>query len=58
MVKKTKPKRGDGALKFLSGFGKELALVGLYAVQETTGADLHYKPAKKTQPWDKKWGEK
>lgn len=58
MAKKTKPKRGDGAMKFLSGLGKELALVGLYAVQETTGADLHHKPGKKKHPWEKKWGER
>ena len=54
---KTRTRRHD-AQEILSGLGKELLLVGLYAVKETTGADLHYKPGKKKHPWQKKWGER
>ncbi|MEO0938546.1 MAG: hypothetical protein AAFY38_10375 [Pseudomonadota bacterium] len=41
-----------------TGVAKELPLVGLYGVQELTGADMHTKPKKAKQPWQKKWGER
>ena len=41
-----------------TGVAKELTLVGLYAVKELTGADLHYKPHKGKRSWEKKWGER
>lgn len=41
-----------------NGIAKELVLIGLHGVQELTGADMHYKPQKGKQPWEKKWGER
>ena len=41
-----------------AGIGKELLLIGTYAVQEATGVDLHRKPFKGKRPWEKKWGER
>lgn len=41
-----------------TGLAKELLLVGLYGVQELTGADMHTKPKKAKQPWERKWGER
>ncbi len=40
------------------GLGKELALVGIYAVNELTGVDLHHKPRPAKRSWQKKWGER
>lgn len=40
------------------GVGKELALVGIYAVKELAGVDIHHKPKKGKKPWEKKWGER
>ncbi|MEL6377112.1 MAG: hypothetical protein AAFQ04_07955 [Pseudomonadota bacterium] len=42
----------------LVGVGKELALVGIYAVKELTGVDMHRKPGKTKRSWEKKWGER
>jgi hypothetical protein len=58
MKKKANQNQSKGGNKFLSGLGKELLLVGLYGLQDTTGIDLHHKPGKKKHPWQKKWGEK
>lgn len=57
---KSKPKHSIGRDVKLIGTGvaKELVLVGLYGIQELTGADLHYKPRKGKQPWEKRWGER
>lgn len=57
-MKEKARKRRQGAEQMLSVLGKELYLVGLCAVQETTGIDLHKQPKKQKHPWQKKWGEK
>ncbi|RED13908.1 hypothetical protein [Pontivivens insulae] len=41
-----------------TGVGKELTLVGLYALKELTGVDLHHQPRKGRKSWEKKWGER
>lgn len=40
------------------GVGKELALVGIFAVKELTSVDMHRRPRKTKRSWEKKWGER
>lgn len=40
------------------GLGKELALIGLYAVNELAGIDMHRQPTKGKRSWKKRWGER
>lgn len=58
MTSKAKRKYRQHERDVFIGVGKELYLIGLYAVQEATGLDPHYKPGKRKYPWQKRWGEK
>ena len=55
---KTRKDTSKARKEVLMGVAKELYLVGTYAVKETTGVDLHYKPKKGKSAWEKKWGER
>ncbi|WP_299372757.1 hypothetical protein [uncultured Tateyamaria sp.] len=55
---KTKQQIRKDRRNVMVGVGKEMALVGIYAVKELTGVDMHRQPSKVKRSWEKKWRER